>query len=400
VRDRSRAERRPGSRPRVLIVITLAEVGGAQSYVASLLPGLRDEFDVVVAAHGEGPLREAAAAVGVRFVALRHVRRPLSLRDDARGLVELVRVIRRERPDVVHANSSKAGVLARLGAAACRVPVRVFTVHGWAFRAHDGPAALAYLWADRLLSPLTGMTICVADSDLDAGVRARTCRRSRATVIRNGVALDVPRCHADGGDPAWIVTVPRLRRPKDVMTLVRAVALLEPGTVRALVVGEGPQRAELAAEIRRLGVTRAVGLAGERDDVAGLLAQADLFVLPSRSEGLPVSVLEAMAAGVPVVASAVGGVPELVEDGATGLLVPPGDPRALAAAIAKLAGDPALRRRLGAAGRRRVEARFDAASCRTAHVELYRALLARHAARVAPPPRPVAVGMRSPESAA
>jgi glycosyltransferase involved in cell wall biosynthesis len=393
--DRGGAAR---GRPRLLIVITLAEVGGAQRYVAALLPALREEFDVVVAAHGDGPLRAAAEAAGVRLVALHHVRRPLNAREDMLGFVELVRLIRRERPAVVHANSSKAGVLGRLAAVAGRAPVRVFTVHGWAFRAHAGMASLAYLWADRLLSPLTGMTICVTQSDLDAGVRARTCRTQRATVIRNGIDLDVPRSRSHGGRPATIVSVARLRRPKDVMTLVRAVAMLEPGSVRALVVGDGPQRAELAAEIGRLRAERAVELLGERDDVAELLAGADVFVLSSASEGMPMCVLEAMAAALPVIASAVGGVPEIVRDGETGVLVPPGQPRALAVAIGALAADPALRRRLGEAGRRRVEADFDVASFRRAHVELYRSLLHTH---VRQSPRFVAaLRPRSPEGTA
>ena len=103
-------------RPRVLIVVTLAETGGAQTYVASLLPALVEEFDVVVAAHGPGPLLEAARRAGARFVALEHVRRPLSPWRDLRGLLELVALMRRERPDIVHANSSKAGVLGRLAA--------------------------------------------------------------------------------------------------------------------------------------------------------------------------------------------------------------------------------------------------------------------------------------------
>jgi glycosyltransferase involved in cell wall biosynthesis len=368
-------------RPRLLVVITLAEIGGAQSYVASLLPALRTAFDVVVAAHGDGPLRAAARDAGVRFVPLVHVRRPLSPVEDVRGFLELLALVRRERPDVLHANSSKAGILGRLAATVARVPVRVFTVHGWAFRAHTGATARLYLWADRLLDPVTAMTICVARSDLDAGIRARTCRPGRATVIRNGVALDVPQARPGDDGPLRAVTVARLRRPKDVMTLVRAIALLPPGSARATIVGDGPEREVLADEIRRLGVGGAVDLAGERDDVADMLAAADVFVLPTLSEGLPMSVLEAMAAGLPVVAAAVGGVPELVDDGETGLLVPPGRPDAMAAALGRLAADPALRRRLGAAGRRRAEAHFDFEACRRAHVELYRELLAARDAR-------------------
>jgi len=192
------------ARPRVLLLITLAETGGAQRYVASLLPALSEEFDVVVAAHGDGFLAEESGMAGVRYVPLRHVRRPLDLREDLLGLVELFRLFRRERPAAIHANSSKVGVLGRLAAAAARVPVRIFTVHGWAFRAYCGPVATAYLWADRLMSPLTTTTICVAESERRAGLRARTCRASRTVVIRNGVELDRPR--GPPGPPATPVT--------------------------------------------------------------------------------------------------------------------------------------------------------------------------------------------------
>ena len=145
--------------PRILILITLAETGGAQAYVAALVPALAPRFDVVVAAHGGGPLVDAARGAGVRFAPLRHVRRPLQPARDLLGLFELVALIRRERPDIVHVNSSKAGVLGRMAAVLTRVPIRVFTVHGWAFKAYsrhrrprctDGPTGS---WHERPRSP-------------------------------------------------------------------------------------------------------------------------------------------------------------------------------------------------------------------------------------------------------
>jgi glycosyltransferase involved in cell wall biosynthesis len=138
-----------------------------------------------------------------------------------------------------------------------------------------------------------------------------------------------------------------------------------------VIVGEGPDRPALEAEIERLGIGDRVRLLGERRDVPELLGAADVFVLSSRSEGLPVSVLEAMVAGLPVVASRVGGVGELVEDEETGLLVAPGNPDELSTALERVLGDRELRRRLGAAGRERVERHFDLESFRRAHLDLY-----------------------------
>jgi glycosyltransferase involved in cell wall biosynthesis len=366
-------------RPRVLMVITLAEVGGAQTYVASLLPALVHRFDVVVAAHGPGPLRDAAAEAGVRFVELKHVRRPIRPWRDLAGLIELIRLLRRERPDILHASSSKAGVLGRLAALAAGVPIRIFTVHGWAFAAHSGLASSGYRWADRLARRLTTVTICVSENERAAGIRAGTCSAARSVVIRNGVSLEgIPRARHERQRPL-LVSVGRLQAPKDFVTLVRALALLPAGSFEALIVGDGPDRPVLEGELRHLGLAHRIHihLAGERHDVPDLLGAADVFVLSSRSEGLPVSVLEAMAAELPVVASRAGGLPELVHDGETGFLVAPESPRELAGALRRLVEDQDLRRRLGAVGRIRVETRFNVNLFRHAHIELYAAELAR-----------------------
>jgi glycosyltransferase involved in cell wall biosynthesis len=351
------------------MLITLAEVGGAQTYVGSLLPALTERYDVTVAAWGSGPLPGVAREAGARYVPLEHVRRPLSWRD-ALGLVELVRLMRRERPALVHLNSSKMAVLGTVAAAIARVPVRVFTVHGWAFNAEPGAARLVYTWLHRLLRPLTTAIVCVSETELESGLAQRTCTRDRAVVIHNGVETLPPRPARHGDEPPLLLSVTRLKAPKDGRTLARALRRLEPGSYRAAIVGDGPDREAVAAELGDAGA-----LLGERDDVAERLAQADVFVLSSRSEGLPLAILEAMAAGLPVVATAVGGIPELVADGETGLLVPPGDADALAGALRRLVADPGLRRRLGEAARARVEERFSLTAMRRAHLALYERLL-------------------------
>jgi glycosyltransferase involved in cell wall biosynthesis len=227
------------------------------------------------------------------------------------------------------------------------------------------------------MAPLTTTTVCVSERERSAGVAARTCRARDTVVIPTAVdaAAAPPARHA--GSPPRVITVGRLAAPKDTVTLVRALARVPGRPFRATIVGDGPDRPAVEAEIRAAGLEGVVELAGERQDVPDLLADADVFALSSRSEGAPISVLEAMAAGLPVVASAVGGVPEIVAHGATGLLVPPGDAAALAEALEQLLADPALRRRLGEAGRERVRERFDLTELRRAHVELYARELAR-----------------------
>jgi glycosyltransferase involved in cell wall biosynthesis len=295
-------------------------------------------------------------------------------------LVELIRLIRRTRPDIVHVNSSKAGVLGRMAAMLAGAPITVFTVHGWAFKAYAGAASVLYRSADRLMARATTVTICVAETERAAGLAARTCRADRTAVIPNAIDVDAAPPSRDHSEPPRIITVGRLAWPKDPLTFVRALARVHGHAFCALIVGDGPDRPAVQAEIRKLGVESMAQLCGPRGDVPDLLAASDVFALASRSEGAPISILEAMAAGLPVVASDVGGVGGLVAHESTGLLVPAGDPDALAAALQRLLDDPDLRRRLGAAARERVAERFDANALRRAHLDLYARELARHGA--------------------
>jgi glycosyltransferase involved in cell wall biosynthesis len=189
-------------------------------------------------------------------------------------------------------------------------------------------------------------------------------------VVHN--AVDVRSFSPTGrrGGTADVIGVGRFAYPKDFMTLLEAVRLVEaPCHVR--LAGDGPALSAVESAVLRDGLSQRVELLGARADVPDLLARSDVFVLSSRSEGFPVSVLEAMAAGLPVVATDVGGVAEAVEDGETGFLVPTADPEAFARALDRLLVDGELRRRMGAAGRARALSLFDVSGYRAAYGELY-----------------------------
>jgi glycosyltransferase involved in cell wall biosynthesis len=357
-------------KPRLLMLITLSELGGAQTAVALLLPGLVGQFEVTLAAQGSGPLHDAAEAAGARYVELRHVRRPIDPWHDALALVELIRLCRKVRPHIVHAHSSKMGVLGRLAAWLARVPVRVLTVHGWSFAAYNGLARSVFLWIERLMRPLTTMVVCVAEATRQEGLAAGTCDPQRTVVIHNAVAVRTFRPTSRRGGTVEVVGVGRFAYPKDFTTLLDALTLVA-APCRVRLAGDGPALTAVASALARNGLSHRVELLGARADVPNLLARSEVFVLSSRSEGFPVSVLEAMAAGLPVVATDVGGVREAVEDGETGFLVPAADSEALAGALDRLLVDGELRRRLGAAGRARALSRFDVSRYRAAYGELY-----------------------------
>jgi glycosyltransferase involved in cell wall biosynthesis len=385
VLDDGRRSRNGGRRPRVLVVATLAEVGGVGTYIAALLPELVERFDVVVAAHGPGPLREASLAVGARYVSLSHLRRPINPWHDALALTELLRLCRRERPDIIHLNSPKTAFIGRMAATLARVPIRLVSVHGWSFSVPD--VSRAGVWADWLVARLATMTICVSEYDRRVGIAAGMCVAERTVVIHNGIDVDRYRVTSHGERRVPVVAfVGRLAPQKDPGTLLRALAKLDSQTYHAVIAGSGPDADQVRSEIARLGLGGSVELLGLRDDVSEILAAADVFVLSSSYECLPISVIEAMAAGLPVVATGVGGVPELVVEGETGFIVRPHDHEALADALRSVLADPDLRRRLGEAARTRAEAHFGIERFRGEHVAVYLRELERRGMAARPTP--------------
>ncbi len=383
-------------RSRVLLLVTLSEWGGAQHVVYLLARHLRQHYDVSVACAPGGQLVERLGREGVRVIAVPEFVRALHPWRDLAALVRLVRLIRQERYDIVHAHSTKAGFLGRLAARLAGVPVVLFTAHGWAFtegRVWWKRAALALV--ERFCGLLSTTLVCVSRHDHDLARRFRVASAGRLVTIRPGVdpapfgRVDPRAARLALGIRSGPVVgfIGRLARPKEPLDLLEAMSRLSQGTL--LIAGAGPLRPKIERFARRHALEDRVLLLGSREDVPDLLAAMDIFVLPSRWEGLPLAVIEAMMAGLPVLATAVGGVPELVEDGVTGLLVPPRDPEALAWALARLLSDPPLRRRMGAAGREKALREFRIDRMLEETSRLYEGLLAtaRRRAGAAPVPR-------------
>jgi glycosyltransferase involved in cell wall biosynthesis len=338
----------PDNHPKqkLIFIITKSDWGGAGRYVYDLATSLAEEYDVAVALGGEGALKERLSASGIRLIPIASLGRNISTLKDVRAFFELFRILKKERPAVVHLNSSKAGGLGALAAQLAGVNRVVFTVHGWAYNEPVPALSKLFRWTASLATVLlSDKVITVSDFD-----RTHTPLGLSATTIHNGIAETafLPREEARArlnipGETRHTVigTVAELHRNKGVDILLNALVQIPEAVL--VVVGDGEERRALEAQIKRLRLEERVELKGFVPDAASLLKAFDLFVLASRKEGLPYVLLEAGAAGTPVIASTVGGIPEIVDDGLTGALFPAYDAAALAKTANELIAAPATR---------------------------------------------------------
>jgi glycosyltransferase involved in cell wall biosynthesis len=306
-------------------------------------------------------VEEAAAelqAAGVRFLGLNR-----RTRAHVHAWAPLVRLLRRERVDVVHAHKFGSNIWGVVFGRLCGVPVVVTHEHGWSF---EGRTKMII---DReLIARGSNAFIAVSREDRRRMIELEKIAPDRAVFVPNGIKALPPPSNRDvraelgiaPGAPV-VTTVGFLRQPKAMDVLIEAAGRISsrfPG-LRVLIVGEGADRPVYEALIERLGLHDTVQLLGLRSDVPDLLAASDVAVLSTNSEGSPLSVMEYMDAGLPVVATRVGGIPDLIDDGVEGLLVEPQDPAGLGDAIARLLDDPEEARLMGERGRERRGREFD-----------------------------------------
>ena len=349
---------------RVMFVVTRGDsIGGAQVHVRDLATRVvADGGEAHVVTGVPGPLTEQLTAAGVPWTIGEGMLREIDPLRDIQAVRALARIIGQVRPDVVSTHSSKAGIVGRLAARMVRTPA-MFTAHGWAFTGGvPEPKRTVYRRIERACAPLAARIVCVSAHDGELAARAgigAVGGAGRVRVIHNGMPDIDPSLMADPGGVTGApraVMIARLDRQKDHATLLAALARV-PGLGLDLI-GGGPGRGETERFVAELGLGERVAFLGQRADIAERLGRAHLFVLSSRWEGFPRSTLEAMRAGLPVVVSDVGGAAEAVTEGVTGHVVAPGDVESLAERLGRLAGDPATRAAMGAAGRARYEAAF------------------------------------------
>jgi glycosyltransferase involved in cell wall biosynthesis len=340
----------PAPRARLLYVITVATCGGAQAHVLDLLRGAVNQYSIALATGQEGFLADEARQMGIPVFIVPDLVVPMSPLRDARALVSLIRIIRTFRPDLVHAHSSKAGILARAAARVCGT-ISVFTAHGWAFT--DGVPRLRRLVAmgcERTVLPCSDAIITVSEYDRQLALQRGLAPPGGVHCIHNGIADEAARAEPGSGSTPVVTMVARFCQQKDHVTLAYALAGLRQ-EFRLEFIGSGETMPWVRSEVSRSGIEERTQFLGERKDVPQLLGRAHIFALATNYEGLPISILEAMRAGLPIVASDVGGIREIVRDGVNGFLVPRGDIAALREALRVLLDRPVLRASMGARSR-------------------------------------------------
>jgi glycosyltransferase involved in cell wall biosynthesis len=382
---------------RVLRVIARLNMGGPAIHVASLAAGLetRGYHTTLVAgslARGEDSMAFLAERLGVSVVSVPEIQREVSAVHDLRSALRVATLIREERPHVLHTHTAKAGAIARAAAILAgdaRPPVVVHTFHGHVLKGYFGPGRTAlFRRVEQTLARTADVLVAVSPEVRDELVELGVAPREKFAVIRLGIPLEerLAEPSADGDfrtlygipDGAFVVGwVGRMTGVKDTGAVLEIVRSARAHGVDAVLcmVGDGPDRTRLEQLAHELGIARACYFVGYQEDVAGYFRLFDAFVLPSVNEGTPVSAIEALASGTPVVANRVGGVPDVVRDGLDGFLVDPGDVAGAGAKLAVLAGDDGLRRKMGEAGRTRVLERYAVSRLVDDVDRLYRSLL-------------------------
>ncbi len=343
------------TRKKVLFLITKSNWGGAQRYVYDLATNLDlSKFEPVVALGGDGPLVTMLENAQIRVVKLVEMKNSTSLKQAWRSYRELARLVRTERPDIFHLNSSIAGLVGAIAGRAARVPTIIFTAHGWAFN-EDRPA-----WQKLIIKSLHWLTIMLCDRTI-AVSNALVSQMNwpganrRMKVINPGRTIGVMYNPADArakiidfapelaiySTDYWVVCIAELHPIKRHTVLLEALAAIiknQPHT-RLILIGEGKERRHIEKEIARLELTKNVFLLGNIVEAARFLKAFDLFVLASKSESYGYVLHEAGLAHIPVIATNVGGIPDIISSPEDGLLVPPDNAAALAQAIQVILSD-------------------------------------------------------------
>jgi glycosyltransferase involved in cell wall biosynthesis len=344
---------------KILYGITKSNFGGAQRYVFELaVEAKKHGHNSTVLMGGTGPLAAKLQKNEVRVIALDTMQRDISIIKEIKSFFQIIRILRSEKPDVFHINSSKMGGLGALAGRLSGVKKIIFTSHGWAF---NEPRPFwqkfiikFFVWLTLLLSH---KTICVSEETRNQILNLPLIK-NKLIVIHNGIK-DFPLLPSKPKKVLIVGVVAELHKIKGLDVLLRSWSkFVEKHEARLFIIGAGEEMERLTRLAQELEISDSIEFKGYVEDARSYLLDFDILVLPSRSENLPYTLLEAGLAGLPVIASSVGGIPEIIESGISGVLVPPEDEEVLFSSLILLSEDANLRKRLGIALKSSVQEKF------------------------------------------
>lgn len=347
---------------RIAQVITRADdLGGAQMHVFNLARGFASRGDEVVVFAGQpGVLSDMLQSVGIKFTEIKALKWAINPAGDFTSVLELRKKLKAFNPDVIAVHSSKAALFGRIAGVSLGVPI-VFTAHGWSFTEGISPLkSFLFHKIEKAAARLGGDIITVCESDRQLALTKGIASANRISAVKLGIEdLEDPTNIAkQGRRPPKLIMVARFNKQKDQATLLRALSLLTDLKWSLDLVGEGELLDDNKQLANELGIEDRVRFLGFRSDVENLLAQSQVFLLITNYEGFPISILEAMRSGLPVIATNTAGIPEQVEHGRTGYLVRRSDYVQLSEVLWELIKKPQLRVKIGNAGRARYESEF------------------------------------------
>lgn len=375
---------------KVLHIHTRPIVGGSGSNTLLSMDGLdKDRYETVLATGPEGPLIDEAKQKNLRVEPIRHMVNRIDPTCDFLALLELVRLMRKENFTIVHTHNSKAGILGRLAAWLCKTPVIIHTIHSCVFRYPNLSRFQRglFFWIEKLASRITDRFIAISEPLRQEFIRAGFGPPDKFVTIYSGIELDRFKTSVDierkkkelgiAGEDLVIGTVARFDEGKGYKELISAAPLVlcKVPNAKFVLVGDGPLRDNIEKQSSGLGLSDRIIFTGTRKDVSEIMAIFDIFVLPSHYEGMGRVLLEAQARGAPVVATRVCGIPDIVKDGETGLLVEVKDINGLSKAIVTLLNDKPLREKMADAAIIWVDERFSTTTMIKKITGLYEELL-------------------------
>jgi len=342
---------------KILYLVTQSEFGGAQRYIIDLASNLSQKnYEITVAAGGKDLLFSKLAEKNIKYFCLKNLVREIDLWHDLLAYFEIKKLIKRIRPDIIHLNSSKAGVIGALAGHRLGVKKIIYTVHG--FVLNEPMSAWKkklYLWAERFSGRYKDVLICVSDFDRQVGIKYNIVPEKKLVTINNGIDKinfleknEARRYLGLPQDKIIIGTIANFYLTKGLSYFIQAAAIIYKilPEIKFTIIGDGQIRTELETLIKQHGLQNNFILTGAKPEAWKYLKAFDLYICSSVKEGFPFSIIEAMQAQLPIIATKVGGIPEIIQDNATGLLINPANQTELSEAIIKLINNKSLAEQL------------------------------------------------------